>query len=384
MDQLCSIDAKPTHRRRPVPTNRRCVAEARAAPRINKLPSNADLLPYLINQPHDKDARVPKPLICGNRRLVAYSQYLYEPDTPLCPPQYPGLHCFSEYEDWLLGLTYRSNAWKTEHDKYVTASMVGTILGLDRDSPEKAWKNCVCTNPDVQESAFGLFIMERGVQYECLHHELFRIFDPCHDHVTDCGSQLHPTLKWIMATPDMKMYERDPITGVRRMHIADAEFKTPWSKNAYTEVPAKYMAQVQVTMEVDDVDVDYFSTLRIDDKSLHSEWIVIKVYRSREYWKRALPVMADFCRAVLTATRPPPRGCFVEPVVKTEMVIRLIDPLDKIPDWKGKIGAASMAAHANARETACCRAESSAKRRRIDADTEQQIDQMMWTEAVQK
>lgn len=102
-----------------------------------------------------------------------------------------------------------------------------------------------------------------------------------HEIVCGCGSQLHRSKKWIMATPDAKFYEitifGDGQQKRRGRHARDGEFKSPWSRDAFKEVPSEYMAQLQVTMEVDCVDEDDFSSLRVEDDTGRSEWIVVRV-----------------------------------------------------------------------------------------------------------
>jgi len=87
-----------------------------------------------------------------------------------------------------------------------------------------------------------------------------------------------------LATPDAKFYEviiddkqQQQQQKRRGRHIRDGEFKSPWSRDAFKEVPNEYMAQLQVTMEVDCVDEDDFSSLRVEDDTGHSEWVVVRV-----------------------------------------------------------------------------------------------------------
>lgn len=360
-----AVQKPPDVRPRPplpkVPANRRYVAQARAAPPIEELAPRALAITKLGLGKDDLDARVPEPKSCRGRNLIAYSHCVYERGNP----PHPQFAEFSVYEDWLLALEYRSAAWCEEHDKFCTGSMAGAILGLDKQtSPEKVWINCRFPSAVKPQHAEGLYILERGVQCETLHHQLMCAVDPAHKYVGGCGSQLHRTVKWILATPDAKVYDE---TG---RHVRDCEFKTPWLKPAYVEVPPRYMAQLQIAMAVDQVDEDDFSTLFIIDETGYCEWVVLRVKRSKRYWKAALPVLASFCRAALSGARPPPRGTFDPPSVKTEMILRLVNPLDLLSDWRRKLSDALALAHVKAEETAAKNAEANARlsQQQLEAD----------------
>jgi hypothetical protein len=83
------------------------------------------------------------------------------------------------------------------------------------------------------------------------------------------------------------------------------------------------MPQLQAQMERDDVEECDFSSLRVDDATGNSEWVVIRVHRSKvrsrsrrslpnakKYWKLAYRVLCEFARAVLSGARPPPKVRF--------------------------------------------------------------------------
>ena len=115
------------------------------------------------------------------------------------------------------------------------------------------------------------------------------------------------------------------------------------------------MAQIQIAMEVDDVDEMDFSSLAIDDRDGKSEWIVLRVKRSREYFEAALPILRRFMQTVLSRTRPPPKGCFTFPTesrVKTEMLIHKYDAIQMLPGWDKSLSDTLVAAHNIAEATA--------------------------------
>jgi hypothetical protein len=154
-----------------------------------------------------------------------------------------------------------------------------------------------------------------------------------------------------MATPDAKVYERKK-DGGRGKHVRDCEFKSPSSRGAFYVVQPEHMSQMQTTMEVDDVGECDYSSLQIEDETGRSEWIVIRVKRSKKYWEAALPVIKEFIRAVLTGAVPPPRKTFSPPRVKVFTIIRGNDVLESIPNWQTKLSNALISANAKAMEAA--------------------------------
>jgi len=334
------------------------VALARAAKPIEELPPRAEALARLRLDPDDPDARVPEPsaaAAAGKRRFLAYSYQLYLPGVPphaafekLTPVERP----FDRYESWLQDLVYRSLPWDEEHGKFCTGSTLGAILGQSKaESPEKTWYRFRFPDEELETDYYGILMKERGVQLEVLHGDLLENIDPEHEYVCKCPSQLHPRLKWAMATPDAKVYEREP-DGSRGRHVRDCEFKTPWSRPAACVVDPEHMAQVQWAMFVDDeVREDDYSSLRIDDATGRSEWVVTRVRRSKKYIEAAMPVALAFIRAVLTGARPPPRGAFKPPRVKTAMVLRATDALQRLPGWQKKLSDALVATERETRET---------------------------------
>jgi hypothetical protein len=308
------------------------VKMAKSAPKITTIPSTACAITQKGLSPSHPDSKVPPPKECGQRPLCAYSWFVYEPDLP----PHPSFKTWPEFLTWLKKLVYRSEDWTMIHPWFASASFFACALGLSTyKSTGKAYNECVFQNLIQEESDFKERIMERGLRMEPFHYKLLKMLHSEYYVVeADCPSEIHPIETWIMATPDAKIYELNKTTGEKGKLVGVSEFKTPDRRDAFLEIPEDYMAQVQVSMEVSNVEFNDFSSLRIDDYTGYSEWVVIRVHRSREYWNRALAVMRDFARAVLTKSFAPPKGTFVAPKVKTETLIRSIYAIDHLPDGR--------------------------------------------------
>ena len=348
-------DAMPKKRAAPksnVP-RRRFMAAAAAAPDISEIPATSAAISMRHLDPKDPDAKIlPPDKLCAQCGLSAYSWFLYYPGHP----PHPKYVSWSEYEAWVATLVYRSLDWGKEHDKFMTASFAAIALGVSTRETVAAGHFKMRFPSALKESnPFRIRIFESGVQQEVLHREFYQL--TMGDDVvliSDCGSEVHKTEKWMMMTPDGKVYLKDPSApnGLGE-HIRNTEYKTPVRREAYLAVPDEYMPQLQMSMEVDDVDQDDFCSMRVDGDTGYCRWIAIRVYRSEEYWNKALPVLREFTRAVLTGATPPPKGTF-DPksiFVKTEMLVRLEDALDLIPNGRAKLNDVLETTETNAQKT---------------------------------
>lgn len=236
---------------------------------------------------------------------------------------------WDEYAKWLsTDVQYRDELWGREHDKLISSSSAGRYLGLGPSTPESELRRCYTTEP---RSRVLCYIMERGYCLELLHAELFRIFCPGYRLERCEHSFLHPEVRCVVATPDAFLYDGATTNRVAAL----AEFKTHVT-DAKRMVDPVHMCQMQIAMSVMNVDRCYYSSLSMDDATLQSEWVVILVRRSEEYWRRAVPILLRFARAVLLRGTAPKRGEFEPPEVATEMVIARRNVLDTIGKDAGK------------------------------------------------
>ena len=289
------------------------------------------------------------PLVPIGAPFGAYSSMVHAPSAP------PLFANWTEFYHMLENLVYRSTGWEDLHGMFLSASEAGKALGVHPDvTPEKAKYERISKSP---ASRYLLYIMERGYLLEFLHVALLRLLmygkgKKCELETCD-RSGIHPTERWIMATPDGRVRRRSDGGLVRLV-----EFKTR-TTNAHREISPEHMAQIQVAMQVADATECDLSSLYVDDQTLESEWVVIRAVRSDEYWKRAVPVLRSFVRSVLSeygrhptdpVRDPPRRGPFVVPEILTEMVVSMRNVLDLVPGSRERVVAALREANRCAEE----------------------------------
>lgn len=179
-------------------------------------------------------------------------------------------------------ITPGTDEWFKAREGRLTASDFGAALGLNPFcSPQKLWRIKVGV-----ETVENNFHMQRGTDNEA--QAIFG-YEVAAGVLTDeVGLVLHPTCDWIAGTPDAAVGDDGLV-----------EVKCP--AQVRSEPPQYHLAQIQGQLEITDRSwCDYVQW--------HEGTItIIRVERDREWWARALPVLAKFW-AYVTMMEPPPRG----------------------------------------------------------------------------
>ena len=237
-------------------------------------------------------------------------------------------HTWEEYISYISHLEYRCPAWCAEHDKFVVASSIPRMLGLDKMSPRVYGKSCRVPRPRLSNS-YQEFILQRGLAMERVAFAIYQqlCLTPGTT-IEQSPTLIHPTISWLMATPDgiVKDSHGTPIRTI--------EIKNPFQRHAFLDVPPEYMAQIQFAMFVSGIpECDFFS-LEADDCALTSIFIVHRVHMSQAYIDAAIPYLRDFCVAVIQGIDVPVRSGFPKlgiPVV-TEQVFRMENAIHSVPN----------------------------------------------------
>ena len=282
---------------------------------INVLRASTEYVIFITELPSIED------LLSRNKNcpLIAYAYVHYNRGPP-------STGSWDEYAKYLRQLVYRSPQWKLEHAKFMSASRAGAVAGLcGYITPQNVYDEVTAvTKPVVKR--YKAYMMSRGVFFEPLHCKLYMRLAPGTE-VRESTTHLHPLLPWLMATPDGTVHWSNAGDFIRNV-----EWKTPFSRDAFLVIPEEYMAQIQLTMEVTGAEVCDFASLKCDDHSHATDFIVHRVYKNEAYIDHLLVTLKAFCIAVLTGTAPPPKGHFKPVPVKSEMIVRLQDVVDLIPD----------------------------------------------------
>lgn len=314
-----------------VPANRKYVIEARSMATLDSIPPTKKAI--CENRETGKslgpDSKVPEPSELHDEienrpkyMLSSYSNFVNRPDMP--PNE--NFPTWEGYTSYVAGLKYLSSEWMAEHEKFMTASSMGKAAGIDpKEAPERYWSRCRRTFSD-KRTWFVEYILSRGLCLEPFVKSLYSMLcDGRGMTVCELHTMINKEERWIMTTPDIGVC--DPKTGEI---IRIGEIKCP-AKRRFLTIPPEYMMQMQFTMWTVGVRTCDFMSLELDDKKLVGTFIVYRVWLNDEYIRTALPVLKSFCRAVLTGTKPPSRGSFIPPEVKTEQIAHLSDVVHIVP-----------------------------------------------------
>jgi hypothetical protein len=310
-----------------------------------------------------EDARIPHPSqYPANRPLAAYPFYVHSPATP----PHPTISTWHEYRVWLsTSVEYRKGLWYDVHGNYLPASSAGAASGIGTyETPivfaSKMREGDAALKPDRMRA----FFMESGYYVEPLHVDLITavlgdkyVLERC-DH-----SLVHPTETWIMATPDA--YVVDVAT---KQRVGLAEFKSHFGADAKRQIPPEHMCQMQIAMQVSGYQMCLYSSLRVDEATGNSEWVLTRVERSDRYWEQLLQVLRCFVRAFFGCGVFPTRGSFAPPDVDTRMLVRLWGALEYVDCSATKLTAMMDTARraAEQRYTEDCEKKARADERHIE------------------
>lgn len=295
---------------------------ASALTTIDHIASTAEAIQMGMN-PDDPDSKVPY-IDSVTSKFLAYSYSIYHPERP----PHPDFKDWPSYEKYLINLEYRSPDWHIEHSKFMSSSGAAAAAGIHPSrTPEKEFCTCRENKPEAR-SEFEYILFEIGIKMEPFHKMLYKLFNPTRCDIVECGSEIHPKYRWLLTTPDGKVHEFDEKTGTM-VYKRRVEFKTPQRRGAFLEVPIEYMTQLQTNMQMDGTEDIDFPVLNLNQKTLETEYIILRAYRSDEYFAQLIERLKMFCRCVLANARPPPRD-WDPPPVRTEMLFRITNVIPLI------------------------------------------------------
>lgn len=196
------------------------------------------------------------------------------------------------YNEFLRTVTYLSPVWKVEHHKFMTSSNVGRALG-DRAMIKNTF-NKVCDG--YVEDPYSYVCTESGLIMERMHQLFILIFFPDHRLESECPTQVNPYVPWMMSTPDGLLYDKNNVL------VATVEYKTPYAKCAALQVPDEHMPQLQINMQIYNVKTAYYGSLRINEQTKQTEYILHRVQRNDIYLRSMYKSLIPFLDAVVTSS----------------------------------------------------------------------------------
>ena len=179
----------------------------------------------------------------------------------------------------------KSEEWLALRGNLLTASDAATAIGVNKyETPaELLLKKCGRGTP-----FFGNSITKHGEKYE---DEARILYEQRHGEVVhELGLCPHPVHNWLGGSPD-------GVTESGKL----VEIKCPPMRAILPEVPAHYMPQLQMCMEILDLEEADF----IEYKPAETNWPkpeefqVLNVKRDREWWKTNFSLMKQFWEKVL-------------------------------------------------------------------------------------
>ncbi len=164
----------------------------------------------------------------------------------------------------------RSDEWLKARHTLLTASDVAAVLHLDPNkSALSVWKEKTQPLKKTQPN----FHMQRGIELEPVARRAYERFEGVAVHTS--GLQVHPTIKWLGASPDGLVHENGLI-----------EIKCP--QNLTDSVPIAHFVQMQTQMYVVGREwCDYVVYTK-------TESLVTRVYRDLEWWNDKFDTLVDF------------------------------------------------------------------------------------------
>jgi putative phage-type endonuclease len=181
----------------------------------------------------------------------------------------------------------RSQEWLELRENMITASDVASALGESHfESPDAFVKKKVLRTKWAGNAATA-----HGTLLEPIARDLY---DKKYGRVShEIGLVQHRDYPWLGASPD----------GVTEDGLL-VEIKCPLSRKIEPNVPKHYWPQVQLQLEITDLEECDFVQYRpasSEGAVVHKpeEFVVVRVQRDREWFKRALPVLEAVWQRVL-------------------------------------------------------------------------------------
>jgi putative phage-type endonuclease len=180
----------------------------------------------------------------------------------------------------------RSQEWLDLRENMITASDVASALGENRyESPDSFVKKKVLRTKWAGNAATA-----HGTLLEPFVRDLYDQKFNRKSH--EIGLVQHREYPWLGASPD----------GVTEDGIL-VEIKCPLTRKIEPKVPAHYLPQVQLQLEITDLDECDFVQYRPGDANSvppkAEEFVVVRVHRDREWFARVLPALEVVWQRVL-------------------------------------------------------------------------------------
>lgn len=236
---------------------------------------------------------------------------------------------WEEYQNYIASLKYPLKLWAIEHGKFMVASKAATALGRGSGkSVYQLWcelsNHPCCKNKQVKpKSRYVQYMLARGLRFEPFISALYlKILNEPNMEIRSCSSMIHPVYRWIMATPDGVI-----IDTVSKKAIRTVEWKAPFNRDAFLEIPEDYMIQIQLTMSVTGSSECDFGSFKVLDRDFsQSEFIVHRVYRNDDYINEICRVLDLFCYATCFKCQPPSAFEFRPKThINSSMIFRMSD-----------------------------------------------------------
>lgn len=275
-----------------------------------------------------------------NPGIIAYAYHTQNKGPPTVVQESGDEHKFvtwEEYQEYISSLRYPLKQWATEHDKFMVASKAATALGRGSGkSMYQLWCElsrhscCPPSNPGRPRDRFLEYMLARGLRFEPFIRTLYlTVLNEPNITIRECTSTIHPVHRWLMATPDGIV-----IDTVAQKAIRTVEWKAPYKRDAFLEIPDDYMVQIQLTMAVTGSTECDFGSFKVMDRDFStSEFIVHRVYRNDDFINEAIRVLDLFCYSVCAKCRPPSVDEFCpKSRINSSMILRLTDVVALVPN----------------------------------------------------
>ena len=178
----------------------------------------------------------------------------------------------------------RSEAWLALRGKMLTASDAATALGENKYEKPEGLILSKCGHGTFKGNA----ATEHGNKYEDVARDIYceKYGEVSHE----IGLHPHPVHSWLGGSPD-------GITESGKL----IEIKCPLMRKITSEVPAHYMPQLQLLMEILDLDEAVFIQYKPDEITWPQpeEFVVTEVKRDRAWFEEKLPIMKKLWDKVL-------------------------------------------------------------------------------------
>lgn len=181
-------------------------------------------------------------------------------------------------------LQQRTDSWFRERAGKITASVAGTILGVNKyQTPLDLWRQCTGRDPPFG----GNYCTQWGTRNELnglLEYQLVTGLD-----TMQTGFHVHRDYYWLGASPDGLVGENGLV-----------EIKCPMSKQPWTlkTIPPQYYVQIQVQMEVTNRDWCHLFAWR----PTHQQ--IFAFQRNRQFFELIAPLLANFLKS-MNSEEPP-------------------------------------------------------------------------------